>query len=235
MSDSRFEQFDFQLAPEVAQLGVTGAFLVMRGLRNRAGDPTFDALLAEATREIVADAVADDPVLQGYRQLHDAIKRSNKRFVAAPENLLHLVLQRGTIPRVNLLVDIYNLVSLQTRLALGAHDLARVAGNIELRLTRGTEPFHPLGIAQPTTVGPGEYAYVDGAGDVLCRLEVRQSEKTKVTLETTEAFFIIQGNRATPTEALQAAADELVRLTTVFCGGEARQLYRSKEFPQTKP
>ena len=53
---------------------------------------------------------------------------------------------------------------------------------------------------------------------------MRQSEKTKVTPETTEAFFIIQGNRATPPAALRAAADELIRLTTTFCGGEARLL-----------
>ena len=228
MSSARFQQVSFRLAPDVAQLGVRGAFVAIGGVVNRASDPKFDELLTETIRKVQSQAqpatLSDDPVLKGFRDLHDAIGRSNQRFVAAPENLLRLLLQRGTIPRINLLVDIYNLVSLQSRLALGAHDLARVEGDLELRLTRGTEKFHPLGVPQPTTVGPGEYAYLDGAGDVLCRLEVRQSEKTKVTLATTEVFYIIQGNRATSPEMLQAAADELIRLTTSFCGGEARQL-----------
>jgi DNA/RNA-binding domain of Phe-tRNA-synthetase-like protein len=232
MSASRYQEIGFRLAAEVAQLGISGAFLVISGVRNRASDPAFDALLAETTRQIVTavqpSAFLNDPILLGYRQLHDAIKRSNKRFIAAPENLLRLVLERGAIPRINLMVDIYNLVSLQTRLALGAHDLVGVEGDIELRLTRGAERFHPLGAAQPTTVGPGEYAYFDSAGDVLCRLEVRQSEKTKVTLETTEAFYIIQGNRATSPVALRAAATELIRLTTIFCGGQARLLHVSE-------
>lgn len=229
MSASRFQQVEFRFAPEVAQLGVTGAFLAFSGLHNRQSDPEFDAVFAEITRQIQTatrpEALANDPILQGYRELHDTVKRSNQRFVAAPENLLRLLLQRGAAPRINLLVDIYNLVSLKTRLALGAHDLAKLDGNIELRLTRGTERFHPLGVPQPTTVGPGEYAYLDSADDVLCRLEVRQSEKTKVTLETAEAFYIIQGNRATPPAALQAAVDQLTHLTTAFCGGQARLLY----------
>lgn len=231
MSSERFQEVNFRFAPDVAQLGVRGVFLAIGGVVNRASDPSFDELLAETIRKVQSQVqlatLPDDPVLKGFRDLHDAIGRSNQRFVAAPENLLRLLLQRGTIPRINLLVDVYNLVSLQSRLALGAHDLNRVEGDLELRLTRGTEKFHPLGVPQPTTVGPGEYAYLDGAGDVLCRLEVRQSEKTKVTLATTEAIYIIQGNRATPPEMLQDAADELVRLTTTFCGGQARQLYIS--------
>jgi len=230
----RLQQFGFQLAPEAARLGLTGAFLVIDGFRNRAGDPAFDKLLADTTREVLASVTDEDPVLRGYRELHDAIGRSNKRFVAAPENLLRLVRRNGSLPRINLLVDIYNLVSLKTRLALGAHDLARITGNVELRLTRGTEPFHPLGVPQPTTVGEGEYAYIDGSGEVLCRLEVRQCEKTKVTLETTGAFFIIQGNRATLQPALRAAGDELVRLVTAFCGGQARWLHLSGESAPAK-
>ena len=235
MADSHSKKIGFRLAPEVTQLGATGAFLVVENFRNRASDPAFEELLSETLRNVAAAPNGDDPVLQGFRQLHDAIHRSNKRFVAAPENLLRLVQQHGRMPRVNLLVDIYNLVSIKTRLALGAHDLAGITGDVELRLTLGSEPFHPLGAPEPTTVGKGEYAYIDGSGEVLCRLEVRQCEKTKVTLETTGAFFIIQGNRATPPAALRAAADELIRLTTAFCGGEARLLQFSGESPQSKP
>lgn len=227
MIGTQSKPFGFRLAPEVARLGVAGAFLVIEGLRNRPGDPEFDQLALATTRQIATDPVGDDPVLLGFRRLHDAIGRSNKRFVAAPENLLRLVRQRGGLPRVNLLVDIYNLVSIKTRLALGAHDLARIEGDVELRLTRGMERFHPLGVPEPTTVSAGEYAYIDGSEEVLCRLEVRQCEKTKVTLETTAAFFIIQGNPATPPANLRAAGDELAALVTRFCGGQPRWLHLS--------
>ena len=226
MALGRYEAVEFRVAPEVGRLGVEVAIVAMGGLRNREADPGFDAVFAENTAAIAAqmtvESLKSDPVLRGFRDLHDAIKRSNRRFVAAPENLLRLLLQRELAPRVNLLVDIYNLVSMKTRLALGAHDLAHVEGNVELRLARGGERFHPLGIPTPTSVGPGEYGYFDSGGDVICRLEVRQSEKTKVTIGTTEAFFIVQGHRGTTPDLFRSAVDELGRLVSAYCGGTAR-------------
>lgn len=225
MLTGRYRTVQFSLAPEVSALGVEVAILSIGGLRNRRQDPAFDAIFAVATTAMAASMKAEDlacdPILRGFRDLHDAIKRSNNRFVAAPENLLRLLLQRRSAPRVNLLVDIYNLVSMRTRLALGAHDLVNLEGDVALRLARGGEKFHPLGIAAPTSVGPGEYGYFDAA-EVICRMEVRQAEKTKVTEDTTEAFFIMQGNRRTPPPVFREAIDDLVSLTAAYCGGEAR-------------
>lgn len=223
----------FTIAPEVLALGLSGAYLVIDGLKNRAADPAFDALLdAElpALRELYAapDFVKTDPVLAGFRELHTRVGRSNRRFVASPEALLGRFQRTGVLPRVNVLVDLYNLVSLKTRLALGAHDVARIAGDVCLRLTDGSEDFHPLGADAPEPVFPGEYAYCDAANDVLCRMEVLQVEKTKVTEATSAAFYIVQGNMNTPPTVIAAAADELAALTTRFCGGSARVLYTPK-------
>jgi len=38
---------------------------------------------------------------------------------------------------------------------------------------------------------------------VLCRLEIRQVEKTKVDEEAQNVFYIVQGNDATPDEPLR--------------------------------
>ncbi len=223
------ETLQFEFSDEVAALGVRGAYFTITGLANRASDPAFEALAARETEAVLAglspDAIRDDPVLAGFRALHEAVGVSNRKNVASPENLLKLLLKAGGLPTVNLVVDIYNLVSLKTRLALGAHDLAGVAGNIRLRLTGGTEGFVPLGAGEAKPVRPGEYAYVDDGNDVLCRLEVRQVEKSKVGLETCDCFYIVQGSAATPPELLRAAAEEVIALTRQFCGGEVRMLH----------
>jgi DNA/RNA-binding domain of Phe-tRNA-synthetase-like protein len=101
---------------------------------------------------------------------------------------------------------------------------SQVEGNIHLRLTNGSEGYWPLGSSQPKTVRPGGYAYIDDANEVICMLEVRQVEKTKVTLYTKECFYIIQGNLATNLEYLSSAAERLIALTSQFCVGEARYL-----------
>ncbi len=229
----RYQELQFRIAPEVTALGLRGAYFTMGGLFNRApGDPAyndFNALKAETLAAIVpelsAESIKSDPVLTGFRELHRAVGSANRKTIPAPENLLRVLHRTGALHSVNMLVDIYNLVSVKTRLALGAHDLAQVSGDIQLRLTDGGEGFHPLGEGQPKSIVPGEYAYVDGANDVLCRMEVRQVEKSKVDPGTTECFHIVQGNAATSAQKLKEATEEWIALTQRFCGGEARMLH----------
>ena len=79
---------------------------------------------------------------------------------------------------INTAVDIYNLLSLESKLALGAHNIDKVDGNVTLRFTDGTERFVPLGQTEPVPVAPHEYCYCDDSNEVLCRLEIRQVNKT---------------------------------------------------------
>jgi DNA/RNA-binding domain of Phe-tRNA-synthetase-like protein len=225
----RFSDFSVTIEEGVRELGHNGVHFVMTSLTNAAGDDEFDELLGHVLDDL-DDATADgydlrgDPVLHGYRTLHAAVGRSNRDHVASAENLQRLVKMNGTIPRVNLLVDLHNLVSLKTRLAITAHDLGRVRGNVRLVLTTGRERFVPLSAAGPKPVHPGEYGYVDEAGEMICRMETRQAASTRPDLLTSDCFYIVQGNAATPVSYLRQAASDLVALTTYFCGGVERQL-----------
>jgi len=224
--------FTFSVAPEVLALGVTGVYLLIRGLHNRISDPDFDAhkmaLWEKLKTTYSGDFVKKDPILQGFRDLHARVGRSNKTYPASPENLIKMLLRKGTISPINLVADIYNCVSLETRLALGAHDLEKIVGNVRLAITKGTETFVPLGKGDPQPVGAGEYAYVDDSNEIICRLEHRQVEKTKVTLETKTCFYIIQGNPNTSLDYLMAAMHKLVEITKGYCGGEETLLWAHK-------
>jgi len=214
----------FSIAEPVRALGVRGAFALLTGLDNATeGSPALaawrDSLVERLRDELVPDMLTGDPILAGFRELHDAVGRSNKRFPSSAEALVGLFLRKGLVPAINPLVDLYNGVSLTSRLSLGAHDLAHVQGDIVLRLTSGTERFVPLGAAAPEPISPGEYCYLDESGEVLCRLEHRQCERTKVTATTTDCFYILQGNAATSRELIEATLDQLVELTHRFCGG----------------
>jgi DNA/RNA-binding domain of Phe-tRNA-synthetase-like protein len=220
----------FDVDDEVLALGLTVAAIVVQGIDNQKSTPEFDAFFERETRQVLQDLslenIKRDPLLQGFRQLHERAGCSNRKTIAASENLLKFLLKTGHLPRVNLLVDIYNLVSLTSRLALGAHDVRSIGGNVRLRMTNGQESFWPIGSREPALVKPGEYAYIDDNNDIICRLEVRQVEKTKVTLHTKECFYIIQGNPAVTSDDLKAATENLIELTRRFCGGEERILYK---------
>jgi DNA/RNA-binding domain of Phe-tRNA-synthetase-like protein len=214
----------FAIAEPVRALGVRGAFALLTGLDNAAVDSLAlaawrDSLVGRLRDELAPGMLVEDPVLAGFRELHDAVGRSNKRFPSSAEALVGLFLRKGLVPAINPLVDIYNGVSLASRLSLGAHDLAHVQGDIELRFTTGAERFVPLGTTVTESISPGEYCYLDESGEVLCRLEHRQCERTKVTMATTECFYILQGNAATSREMIEATLEQLVELTHRFCGG----------------
>ena len=224
------DTLQFHVDQEVLARGLTGACLTMGPLQNTTPSPQFERFWNEILQEIQKDLnlekIATDPTLQGFRRLHEAFGVSNRRNIAAPENLLRLLLKTGALPRINPAVDLYNLVSVKTHLSLGAHDISRFVGDIHLRLTDGTEEFWPLGAPEAKGIAPGEYAYIDtGSNEVICRLEVRQGEKTRVTPDTTECFYIIQGNAFTPISTIKAATELLIEWTHHFLGGQERLLY----------
>jgi DNA/RNA-binding domain of Phe-tRNA-synthetase-like protein len=208
---------EFRISDWAYRLGIRGAYACVHGMvpetvRTVALAAHFDRTI-RATIERFADVdLAQDDVLRGFRQLH-ALVHADRKIIASPENLIRLVQKRGQLPRIHPLVDIYNLVSLETQLALGAHDLARTLSPIELRETTGAEAFWPLGAGQPVRVPAGEYAYIDAEGEVICRLEARQVEKTKITVETTTAFVIIQGNAFAGSERISQALAQFSELS----------------------
>ncbi len=218
----------FSVADGVLALGVKVQTAQISGIKNIKTTKELYEYIVSELKKIKkfwkGKNYESDPTLLGFRNLHTLIGRSNRKFPASPEVLLRILLEKGRFPRVNSVVDIYNLVSLKTRLALGAHDIKYIEGNTTLRFTNGNEKFLPLGSNELVPVPAGEYAYVDDGNNIICRLEVLQVEPTKVTTDSEDIFLIIQGNSNTDSEYIQDAANEVVSLIKRFCGGEARFL-----------
>ncbi|MGA5419405.1 phenylalanine--tRNA ligase beta subunit-related protein [Streptomyces lavendulocolor] len=67
----------------------------------------------------------------------------------------------GSWPRINPAVDAVNAVAVRTLVALGVFDRDKLAGDVTLRLTDGTEEFTALGADGPATLGPGRPVLAD--------------------------------------------------------------------------
>jgi DNA/RNA-binding domain of Phe-tRNA-synthetase-like protein len=222
---------NFKITQEVTNIGVKGIMLRIIDIKNLKNSPEFDKYLENELKNIrqqwYEKDYKTDLILQGFRTLHEKVKRSNRKYPASPEELLRIFIETGRFPRINLLVDIYNLVSLKTRLALGAHDIDKVIGNITLRLTNGTENFHALGSKGLIVVPAGEYSYIDDGNNIICRMEVLQVEPTKITVNTTDVFLIVQGNSNTDQTYIKAGVDEVLNLINKYCGGSSSTLLNS--------
>ena len=206
---------------EAANLGLVATYHVVEDLRNRQRDPDFDefkdALCARLLPLYFREFVAQDRIVRGFRDLHRSVGCSPKKFPCSIEGLINFLRRHGTLPNINLAVDCYNAVSLETRLTLGAHDLDQVEGDITLRLAHGDEHFVPLGNVESEPVRAGEYCYVDESGEILCRLDYKQCDKSKIELSTTRCLMIVQGHASTASDLLDYGREKLVALVDRFC------------------
>jgi DNA/RNA-binding domain of Phe-tRNA-synthetase-like protein len=222
------DELEFEVSDSVKELGIKGAYFVLDFEPRKAKADDIAALKNTTIQQIrnSQTSVHDDSILRGFRDLHKTVGVSNRKHVSSPENLIELILRGRDLPNINPIVDIYNIVSLQTRLALGAHDTDALVGPIKLKLTDGTESFTPLG-SHSKAIGAGEYGYVDTASnEVICRLETRQCEKTKVSDSTRSCFFIVEGNRNTSAAYVRETVSKLQALLVAYSGAsETEKVY----------
>jgi DNA/RNA-binding domain of Phe-tRNA-synthetase-like protein len=214
----------FRLHEAVFRLGVRGVYFNIRGMRNVDSTyPDVHQLVADQLRRVPSSLESSD-IIKGFSDLHARVSTKATKLRASSESLLMYFRARQGLPRINGIVDAYNAISVRSGVAVGAHDLRAVAGDIDLRLTCGDETFWPLGAKEAAKVPAGEYAYVDSGNEILCRLEVRQVEKTKITLESTDVFFIVQAHEQVPMAVIEAAAADLQHACLGLFGGRIEPL-----------
>ena len=217
---------DFYVEKAVLDSGVKIVFARIDGLDNTVVSPEWMAYRKAKLKELKVlyegIDVHADPVLEGFNILHDNTGVKRRKNIPASENLIKLLNKHGDMPFINQVVDIYNLISMETKLSLGAHNIDAVEGNFTLRFTDGTERFQPIGQPEPMPVSAHEYCYCDDSNEVLCRLEIRQVEKTKVDENAVNVAYICQGNEATPDSFVLKTAQRIVDTTVKYCGGTGR-------------
>lgn len=216
--------FYFNVSEQAINLGIKVLAIQIKSIDNSSYNEEFEEYKNKELEKI-KDSWKDkkpkeDSVLKGFHDLHEKVGRSNRKYIASPEVLTDILLTRDKFPKINQLVDIYNLFSLKSKLALGAHDISKINTGVTLKLTSGNETFIPLGKVEREVIIPGEYGYIDEDNKVICRLEVIQCEQTKVTTRTREIFLLIQGNDNVEIDYIKSALEETCECIKKYCGGE---------------
>lgn len=130
--------------------------------------------------------------IEGYNNLYKKYSKADKN-ISAPENLLNYLKNKGELPNINTFVDIYNTISILTGVSIGAHDISKVKGDINLSLLDQDEAFEEINTREISTAKAGEFCYKDDKG-IICRLDLKQCDRTKVSEKTRNVFIILQGN-----------------------------------------
>lgn len=138
------------------------------------------------------------------------------------ENILKRFLKNTNLPSSNKLVELCNIVILDSRLSIGMHDMNKIDGTVTLKQATSNISYN---FSEERTINQGEYIYTDNK-NILYRLEVNQNPKTIVSEDTKNIFITIEGNEATSAEYIMEVASEIIDLITSYCGGNAKIIYK---------
>ena len=224
MPDFRYDQPIIEQFP-----GVVGGVIRAEGIRN--GPSSTELSEAFATEQRIAlDRIGDTPLsevasLAAWRRAFRAFGVDPTAYRSAAEALLRRLTKQGSIPSINTLVDIGNLVSIRYALPVAMFDLGSIDGGLTVRFASGDETFTDLGSGATEQPEPGEVIFIDEAGHVAARRWCwRQSAESASSASTTDVLVTVEGHHDQARTDVEAALADLDALLRSFATASATRM-----------
>ncbi|MFF7547986.1 B3/4 domain-containing protein [Streptomyces canus] len=208
------------LAPGFRHLAIEA-----HGLVNGPSTDASSALLDEAARRLAVRldgrAPHEDPHMAAWREVYTAFGSKPSRTRNSAEALAKRALSDAGLPRINVLVDLYNAISVAHLVPVGGEDLDRIRGGMRLVRATGDEDFVTVAGGEEAVEHPdaGEVIWRDEDGVTCRRWNWRQGPRTRLTEETVSAVFLLEGMAPMPLADMEKAAAELAELLEKFSPG----------------
>jgi DNA/RNA-binding domain of Phe-tRNA-synthetase-like protein len=187
--------------------------VVVHGIRKPVDG--VEAMLAEVcagAADLFPEGVRQHQAIKVWREAFTALGYNPNKFLSSIEALSSRVYKNGSLPAINWLVDLVNMLSVTHLTPMGAHDLGRMSGDIELRPARSGDMFTPFGSVESEAVPAGELVYADAAEVRTRRWVWRQGDKAKIHADSKDIFFPVDGFSPVTGGQVLAARDQLAKL-----------------------
>lgn len=180
-----------------------------------------EAALARALDETAAAVPArlagsrpqDLPAVAATRQAYQALGKDPARYRPAAEALLRRVVQGKGLLRVNNVVEVNNLLSLETGFSIGTYDLAKLRPPLVLRRGRVGETYEGIGRGPLNLEGLPVLA--DASGPFGS--PTSDSARSMVTAETLRILMVLFGFAPVTVEPAHLA--RAASLLVAHCAG----------------
>lgn len=185
----------------------------------------------QKVRDVFPKDVTQIAEISDWREAYRAFGCKPSEYRCSVEALLRRVIKGNSLPRINSIVDIYNLISVSYLLPAGGGDLDQIEGDIKLVKARGGEKFVMLKSSESKIIPAGEIVYCDDK-DILCRAwNYRESDKTKITTDTKNIYLMLEGLQSTSKEKIKQALSALEKLLSTHCAGIYKSYILDSENP----
>jgi DNA/RNA-binding domain of Phe-tRNA-synthetase-like protein len=162
-------------------------------------------------------SLLESPKILATRAGYRALGKDPARYRGSAEALLRRILSGKGFPQINSVVDVVNLISVESRLPIGLYDLERVKGDIVFRAGRAGETYKGIGKYDLNLEGLPVFS--DGEGPHGS--PTSDSERTMVTPATRNvAAILISFGGA---EGLESSGQRMNSLLQKYAGGSEIQ------------
>lgn len=189
--------------------------VIAKGINNAENSEVkrlLDSSIKHIEEKFTEKKVKEAEEILYYREAFEKLGINPNKFMSSIEAMVTRVAKGKGLPNINAVVDLGNAVSLKHLVPLGAHDIDTAEGNISVRLSKSGDVFVPFGQNEPEFLEDGELIYSVGNKVSTRRWIWRQCEEGKITENSANIFFPIDGFKNSNYESVISARDELAAL-----------------------
>lgn len=135
------------------------------------------------------DQINKLPEIAATRKAYKLLGKDPNRYRPSAEALCRRIVRGIPVYKVSTLVDIINLVSIQSGFSIGGFDKNKITGNIELGVGTSIDEFEAIGRGILNVEGLPLYR--DEKGGI--GTPTSDNERTKISENTTDILLIING------------------------------------------
>jgi len=177
---------------------------------------------AKKYREVYSlSSLREHPMVRMYRSYLWRLGIDPTKKRPSHEALIRRVVRSGSMPLVNTVVDIGNLVSVKYFVPVGIYDLDKLKPPVKIRASVEGELFYPIGSSEPVEL-PNRYPVLSDREKIIHIFPYRDSVYSMVTIDTENILIVVGGVEGVPVSTVSKALDEIVRFVSLCSSGENR-------------
>ncbi|NVM01167.1 MAG: hypothetical protein HWN67_02445 [Candidatus Helarchaeota archaeon] len=165
------------------------------------------------------DTLKDLEIVRAYRDFFWTLGIDPTKNRPSAEALIRRVLKGKSIPRINCVVDAYNLASMESGIALAAFDSDLLKGDLIMSFAEAGEIFLGIGMKEAKKL-KGKELIIKDQNQIIAVYPYRDADSTKVSKNTNNVVLLVCGVPDIDTDILRNAADLAIEYITHLCGGK---------------
>ena len=202
-------------------VGVTFGMVTIHGVTVRESDEHLwkqvEILSQHLASEFSLEHLSENEQIAAVRGLQKSFGFDPTRYRPSSESLLRRVLKGQRLYQINSAVDVNNLCSLEFLLPMCSYDLRNVEGQVRVRIGKAGEEYP--GIGRQVFQAENKVIIADESG--IMGSTVSDSERTKVTTETTDILLAIYAPATLDPRIIERYATLAGQRMVEFNGGQA--------------